>query len=475
MLLTLIVPVMPADAATSLGATTVAQTAASPSTITGRVTGSGSAGLSGVTVLLDGATHKSTITDASGTFTLTVPPGVYTVTVNKGGYQTGSTEVVAAGGTTETVNVGLTESSLNNLQVIGRTAAATGTNAAKFNITSSPTATLTTALIQARDVPDLPKILSTLPGVVASTNSSTNNSFFRVHGLGQETLVTIDGHPISSGVSGTYLGQFTDTGLLGGVDLLKGAGLNGPTAGESAVGTINLRTPDFTAKDTGYLQGGLDNFGGSFYTALLSFNIGTKWSFVLGKSFSGYLGAANNYNAYGVTGTRPSAGVNYAAPYLTNNVVGYSASLSAPQDLESELGKVRYKFSDATSVGFEFFGLESSINPEGAEFSQFVGNATIPQCVTGGKAASGAGCNLTSSYNSPFLPGIAGQTNVPFYQFFPETSVSNNNPNFNLDFKTTIGNDTLLLRPYTATITRVSNGLNATSVYANRLDGTTIV
>jgi hypothetical protein len=466
LLLTLVAPAVPADAATTTGLN-IAQATQTVTTISGHVTGSTGGGLSGATVILDGATHASATTDASGNFTLTVPPGVYTVTVNKGGYQTGSTQVVGTAGTTETLNVGLTESSLSNLQVIGRTAASTGTNTAKFNITSSPTVTLPAALIQERGVPDLPKILSSLPGVIVSTNSSTNNSFPRVHGLGQETLVTIDGHPISSGVSGTYLGQFTDTGLLGGVDLLKGAGLNGPTAGESDVGTINIRTPDFTAKDTGSLQGGYDNFGGSFYTALTSFNLGSKWSFVLGKSFSGYLGAANNQDAYGVAGTRPGAGVTYTAPNLTNNVIGYSQSLSAPQDLQSQLGKVRYKFSDATSIAFEFFGLQSTIAPEGAEFAQFVGYATIPQCVAGGKAASGAGCSLTSSYNSPFLPGIVGQANIPVYSFFPATYVSNNNPNFNLDFKTTIGNDTLLLRPYTASITRLSNGLGATSVYGN--------
>jgi hypothetical protein len=457
----------PVSAATN-GAITLAQATQQTATISGQVTGSSAgAGLSGAAVILDGATHASTTTDAAGKFSLTVPPGVYTVTVNKGGYQSGSTQVVATAGAVETVTVGLTESSLNNLQVIGRTAAATGTNAAKFNITSTPTVTLSQALIQERDVPDLPKILSTLPGVVASTNSATNNSFFRVHGLGQETLVTIDGHPISSGVSGTYLGQFTDTGLIGGVDLLKGAGLNGPTAGESDVGTINIRTPDFTSKDTGYLQGGLDNFGGSFYTALLNLNLGDKWSFVIGKSFSGYLGASNNYDAYGITGTRPNASATYSAPYLTNNVVGYSQDFSSPQQMNAELGKVRYKFSDATSLGFEFFGTQATLDPEGAEFGQFVGFATIPQCVSGGKAAAGAGCTLSSSYNSPFLPGIAGQTQVPLYTFFPGTAISNNNPNFNLDFKTTIGNDTLLIRPYTATITRLSDGLGATSIYGN--------
>ncbi len=466
LLLALVSTVGPISAATA-GASIVGQASQQTATITGHVSGSAvTGGLAGAEVILDGPSHASTTTDASGTYTFTVAPGIYTITINKGGYQTGSTQVTAAPGLSQTVNVELTEASLSNLQVIGRTSGTTGTNAAKFNISSAPAVSLSQALIQQRNVPDLPKILSTIPGIVASTNSSTNNSFFRLHGLGQETFVEIDGHPISSGVTGTFLGQFTQTGLLGGVDVLKGAGLNGPIAGESAVGTINVRTPDFTAKDTGFFQAGVDNYGGTLYTALYSFNL-DKFSFVLGKSWSGYLGNYNGQNAYGITGTRPAAGFTYSTPYLTSNVVGYSQDLSGPQKLNSQLAKMRYKFSDATSIGFEFFGNQATLNPEGAAFAQFTGFATVPQCVAGGHGASGASCTLTSTYNSPFLQNLIGQTNVPLYTFFPGTAISNNNPNFNLDFKTTIGNDTLLLRPYTAGITRLSDGLAATSIYGN--------
>ncbi len=337
--LPIVVPVGPADAAPA----TIAQVAQVSANITGHVTGSGiTGGLSGATVTLDGPTRASATTDASGNYSLSVPPGVYTVTVNKGGYQTGSTEVVVTGNAAETVDVELTESSLNNLQVIGRTSANAGSNTAKFNISSSASSALSQALIQERSIPDLPKVMNSLPGLVVSTNSATNNSFPRFHGLGNETFVTIDGHPISSGVSGTFLGQFTDTGLLGGVDIFEGAGLNGPTAGESAVGTLNIRTPDYTATNKGFLQAGVDNFGGSFATGLISGSLG-KWSFVLGKSFSGYYGSSVNQNVLGVTGTRPGPTFTYTSPYLTNNVVGYSADFSSPQELNAQLAKVRYK------------------------------------------------------------------------------------------------------------------------------------
>lgn len=467
----------PVSAATN-DPTLVSQATQASSTISGQVTTAGGAGIAGAAVSLDGPQRLSTTTDASGNFSLSVAPGVYTITVNKGGFQSGSTQVVAAGGATETVSVALTESSLSNLQVIGRTAANLGTNAAKFNISSSPSATLSQSFIQVRDVPDLPKLVTTMPGIIATTNSSTNNSFFRIHGLGQETLVLIDGHPISSGVSGTFLGQFTDTGLLGGIDVLKGAGLNGPTAGESAVGSLNIRTSDFTAKDTAYLQGGLDNYAGSFYTLLANIDIG-KFQFVLGKSFSGYTGLSYGQFGYGIVsgnvgsggtavngGAKPNPTYTYNPPYLTNNLVAYQQPLGSAQVLNSQLGKVRYNFSNATSIAFEFFGTQSTILPEGYLFAQFLGFATPPNCLTGGKAAGGASCGQNSAYNSPFV-NVIGAANTPLYTFFPATNISNNNPNFNLDFKTTIKNDTLLLRPYTATIERLTDATQANRVYGN--------
>ena len=460
-------------AAAASGETTLAQAPQPIATISGHVNGSAARGIGGAAVILDGPVRASTTTDAAGAFTFAVAPGVYTITVNKGGYQTGSTEVVAAGGTTVDITVGLTESSLGNLQVIGRTSAGATQNAAKFNISSSASATLAQAQIQERGLPDIAKLVNTLPGIIATTNSSSTNSFFRIHGLGQESLITVDGHPISSGVSGTYLDQFTSSALIGSVDLLKGAGLNGPTAGEAGAGILNFRTPEFSAKDKGYFQGGYDNYGGSFFTALVDVNVGDKLSFILGDSFSGYRGNAYGQSAYGlvapggVNGTKVAPNFTYLTPYLTNNLIAYQDDYSSTQRLNSQLAKVRYKFSDATSLAFEFFGLQSQLSPEGSAYGQFNGFATIPQCLTKGVAANGAGCLPNSVYNSPFATSAIGQTNVPLYTYFPGTVITNNNPNFNLDFKTTIGNDTLLLRPYTATINRLLDGSDENSVYGN--------
>ena len=85
----------------------------------------------------------------------------------------------------------------------------------------------------------------------------------------------------------------------------------------------------------------------------------------------------NQANVYGITGTRPNATFTYAPPYpLLNNNVGYQQPLTSPQEMNAELAKVRYRFSDATSLGFEFFGTQATLDPEGAAFGQFVGYAS---------------------------------------------------------------------------------------------------
>src|SRR6202035_5320554 len=138
----------------------------------------------------------------------------------------------------------------------------------------------------------------------------------------------------------------------------------GSNSGESAVGTVNIRTPDFSAKNTAYLQGGLDTSGGSFYDLLATVNVG-KFSFVLGKSFSGYITAANQ-NVYGLVsgnvgsgatavngGAKPAPNFQYTPPALTNNLLAYQAPLTSPIDNNAQLAKMRFKFSDATSIAFE--------------------------------------------------------------------------------------------------------------------------
>jgi hypothetical protein len=460
----LLVVVGPVSAATTQ-AVTVAQ-ATQSGTIAGTVTGDSGNGLGGASVLVDGAgQHLAATTDSTGSFTFNVAPGVYDVTVTHGGYQTATASVTVTSGTSVTATIAMTAASLNNLNVIGRTSSVNSGNAAKFNVSSETTQTLSQSQILARNTPDLTQVVNELPGITIPHATSNPNQSFIIRGMRYETKTELDGHPVSSGTGGTFLTNYTAAAIFGGVDVLKGQGLNGPTSGEAGAGIVNLRTPDFTSKDTGFLQGGVDSYGGTIYTALASINLlkDNKLSFVFGRAFSGYRGPTYGTQEPDYTGAFINASTNNQIPNLANGVVQYINDFSNTYSLNAELAKMRYKFSDATSLSAEFVGFQGRYNPQGGAYGQFAGYLTVPQCLTGGKAAAGAACTVTSEYGTPQSASLLGQT-VPVYAFYPGSFVEQNQPNFSAEFKTTFKNDTIQFRPYTAAINRLIDGTQENTI-----------
>jgi outer membrane receptor protein involved in Fe transport len=454
----------PADVASPAPAPVTSQ-------VMGRVTNGGGKVIGGVVVTFDGnGLHRSVTTDANGSYSLDIAPGIYEVTVNRAGYTTASTFVTIAPGAIVTANVTLTESTLSNLSVIGRTSTSSGQNAAQqFNISSSAEGIISQATIIDRGAANLNGVITEIPGVTVNHSTSNPNTSFYVRGTGVETKVLLDGHPIASGTSGQYLSLF-DTGVLfGSVDVSKGTGLNGPTAGYSGIGTVNLRTPDFASTDKAFFQGGADNYGGTLYSALADINLlkDNRLSFVFAKTFDGYRGPTyglteNDINTNQLGQPIAVPGNAYSSPLLTGDLIGWQGDFSNTYRLDGDLAKFRYKFSDATSVTGEFLNIQGDFNPQGGAYGQFVGLADIPECLNSvsGKyvAGNGTACTLTSIYNAPSAQGLVGQKNVPLYTFYPGSNVSFNQPTFNLDFKTTVGNDTVFLRPYTASIHRLIDG-----------------
>ena len=448
--LSLFVFVGPVSAATNQ-AMTVAQ-ATQSGTVTGHVTGDNGAGLSAAQVLIEGSGQRqTTTTDDSGNFTASLPAGLYTITVVKAGFQTGSNDVTVTSGTSTDVTVGLTQASLNDLNVIGRTSSSGGTRAAKFNISSTATQSLSQSQLLARNTPDLTQLLNELPGVTIPHATSNPNQSFVIRGLRYETRTLLDGHSVSSGTGGAFLTNYASAAIFGSADIVKGAGIDGP-----GTYTVNLRTPDFTSKDSGYLQGGVDSYGGTFFTAFANINVGKKLQFVFGKAFTGYRGPTYNQQEPDYSGATPALGT-FNIPNLPNGVVQYIDDFSNTYSLNAELAKMRINFSDSTSLAFGFLGLQGRFDPQGGAYGQTVGNLTVPQCLTAGVAANGAGCTPTSTYNSPGAQSLIGQT-VTAYAFYPGSDVRQNQPNFNADFKTTFKNDTILFRPYTAAINRLIDG-----------------
>jgi outer membrane receptor protein involved in Fe transport len=449
----------PVSAATS--PETIAQAAAVQTTLSGTVTDSRGAPLGDTQVTVEGGgrTYRAT-TKADGSFSIALPPGVYTVTLSHGGFQTGTNDVSIAPGSGNTaIRVQLQEADLSRLQVIGRTS--TTAVRTPFNISESSVSQLPPLEITLRQNNNLTDTVATLPGVVVQrTFSATPNTNFIVRGAGPQTRVTVDGHPVSSGIFGQWNTNYAASGIFNDVEVVKGTGLNGAIAGESAVGTVNLRTRDFTARNSYGIQLGTDSYSGGLYNAFADMNfLNNKLSVIVAKSFVGFNGPwdAQIKNRSGLT----NAGTITPATGQPPNIVGltqWMGDFSNRYGLQAELAKIRYRFSESTSLTVEYLGMQGQYQPQGGAYSTYNGNMTIQACQQGGVFQSALGnCGTQATYTAPYTFNNIGGT-VDAYQWFPNSFIQNNEPQFAAELRTTLKNDTLLFRPYTHLINRYISG-----------------
>ena len=417
--------------------------------------------LSGAAVNATGGNNSyNTTTGNDGTFKLNLPPGIYSITVNHGGFQTSQNDEVAITNVPSTVSITMQELNLSSLRVIGRTG--TTINRTPFNVSESSVPVLPPLEITLRQNNNLTDTVATMPGVIASrTFSATPNTSFVVRGGAIQTRVTVDGHAVSSGISGQWNTNYAVSGIFQDVEVVKGTGLNGALAGESAVGTVNVRTRDFTRNNMAGLQIGTDSWNGGIYNAYASVNFlkDNRASLVVAKSFIGFNGPWNNY-----MGDR--VGRNSAIPIGTGNVpafIGFDqwqGDFSNRYSLQGELAKLRYRFSETSSLTLEYLGLQGQYQPQGGAYGTYVGQMTLQACQNGAAfQASLATCTASSNYPAPYTFANIGNT-VPGYQWFPNSFIQNNEPGFAAEFRTSWKNDTILFRPYTHLINRFISGVN---------------
>ncbi len=443
-----------------LEAQTIAQTApAAKATLTGTVVdASTNKPLPGVVVVATGnASNFSVTTAGDGTFTLSLPEGIYDINANTGGFQAGVVSAFAVtSGATSTIRIPLIEANSNSLRTIGRVSV---TRRNSINLSSSAIATLDSGTIFQRDLLNLSDTVPELPGVtLLRTTGATANSFFVVRGGDIETRVNIDGHPVSVGTFGNYNTNYAIASIFDQVEVLKGTGLGGPTAGESAFGTVNLRTRDFSPTNYADVKIGDDNYSGSIYSAFGNVNLfNNKLSILAGRAFSGYRGPQDQYVANRIGANTGIPLATYQEPTFPG-LIQWQGDLSNRYGLEGELAKMRYRFSNSTSVTLEYLGLQGQYVPQGGSYASYEGQATVAPCYNGRTPATDATqCNGASLYNAPYASNLVGQT-VPTYFFFPSSYIQNNEPQFSAELRTTIKNDTLLLRPYTALVNRFISG-----------------
>lgn len=452
----------PISAATT-GATTVGQ-ASQQGTITGKVTDQAGNGLGGALITAVGAGTRVTATSGDdGSFSLAVPPGVYAVTVNKGGFQSAENDgITVADSSPVNLTVALNEANLQSLQVIGRVSTTTGNNHAPFNISESSVSILPPQEITLRENNNLTDTIATIPGVIAErTFTSTVNTNLVVRGLPLQTKVEINGHPVSNGIVGQWNSNYLASGIITNVEVLKGAGLNGATAGESAVGTINLLTRPFSNTNSAGFQLGGDQYSGSFYNFWADVNLlpQNRLSLIVAKTYNGFNGPWGGMYEDRI-GKISTISPGHDFPQNNLGLDQWIGDFSNGYGLAAENVKLRYKFSETTSLTMEYLGAQGQYSPQGGSYGVYVGPTTIQGCQNGStfQATLNAACTSQSTYNAPYATGQIGTT-VPGYTWFPNSYIKNNEPQFDAELRTAVGNDTLLLRPYTHVIYRYISGV----------------
>ena len=447
----------PVSAATN--SDVIAQASAAQGTLTGRVTNSRGDGLSGAVVTVSGGGGtRSVTTGGDGSFSIALPPGIYSVVVNRGGYQSVQAEDVAiVAGASVRLQIPLQESSVQSLRQIGRVSTTGNRNPINANVAA--VATLNQSVIAERVPTNLNNVATELPGIsVATTTGATANTFFETRGFFIQQKVNIDGHPVASGQFGNWNTNYASPFLFGQIEVLKGAGLNGPTAGESAIGTINLRTRDFTDRNTFEVAAGTDSYNGSYLNVFGSTNLlNNRLSILAARASSGYNGPWDGFftNRVGLNSGLPVGTYQVPSP---NGLVLFQGDLSNKYALQGELAKIRYRFSPSTSITAEYLGLQGQYFPQGGAYASYLGHVNVANCFTGGAAQfDPTKCSVTSTYNAPYAQSLAG-SQAEGYQWFPNSYVQNNEPQFSAELRTTLKNDTVLIRPYTAEINRFING-----------------
>jgi outer membrane receptor protein involved in Fe transport len=471
--------------AQSVPAAQIAQVTAS--VVSGLVTDTTSSPVAGATITLTGAKTYTATSDAQGRYTITgVAPGVYVATVTRTGYQTGTEQDVAiTAGTPVTLNVQLAAPTLTSLRVIGSTR--TTFSRATFNTSPAAVNVVSTQTFIDQGQPQVKTVLNQTPGIVISLPATSGNgaaagaiTFPNIRGgLSFETASLIDGHPVSVGAFGDYVTTFLNAFTLGSVEVIKGPGAAAPEVNYAIGGTVNFRTLDPTRKPSGYENVSVDSFGG------VSSNFGYsntimngKLGFVVDYGVNGTPGPLKNYavptpmnrawmiNGQAITGTITTSP---PIPGTTQTIFNGTATLlysgipvSTTYTNKTELVKLRYNFSNTTTLTASYLGSQTWTEQNGNHFYQYT-------------SVFNPAATYTPS-TGPQPGPILAEDNI----FAPPHEWEiNNEPIFQAELRTALGSNNILLRAYSASINRLQyNGLNSPAqpaVFQAQLYGTATV
>jgi outer membrane receptor protein involved in Fe transport len=425
-------------------------------TVSGTVTDTTGAPVSGASVSLRGPSNYFTTTDSKGAFSLVnVAPGIYTVTITRPGYTTAvQNDIALVAGQTQNLTVSLAAFSFSNLRTIAHVSV-NGRGAINQSPASINVIPPQEFINQA--APQVTRVLSQVPGLQISFPSNSANAAapgaITIPNIrdaeSYETATLIDGHYISVGQYGDNVTSFLNTFMFGSVEVIKGPGAESPVVNNAIGGTINLHTKDPTLTPTPEFIGGFDNRGGTFSDFGFSDTIDNRLGLVVAIATDNNPSAANGKTVY----YDPSGGVYPAGNVMFGNDVehqlGHTYSYITTQygllaccyplqgflNQAAELVKLQYHFSPATKMTVSYLGSQT-YSDQNVNTSDFTNGIFEPGPGYTGPLAVGQHIQVANIF--------AGSGSFEF----------NNEPIFQAELSTTVGNDSLIARYYHATVER---------------------
>ncbi len=409
--------------------------AADATGISGVVHSASGAAVPGAVVTARGPMRASAVTAADGSFTIAVGPGIYQISVTKPGFDTASTSDVAVlSGATVPLTIVLSEQNLTSLRTIGSvTSSARG--GSSINTGAANQSVVSGHEFAALGNPQINDVLQRIPDVVIQRLGTQQDTAIVVGGLQPyETQVLIDGHPIALGQYGVYLSQYFPSYMIGNVETQSGPGNTTPFANIAVGGTTNLQTIGFTKKTTAELNYGVDFYGSQNVNATVTGSAGKlEYAASLGTAGSnGYYFGKKECDVYNLD-TAP----NTAA---TAGIVAFCGDFSGSLYSRAQLYKAKYDFSPSTSFDVSVLSSTGGYLPQGSAWGASYGGTKVEQCIPG-----------TLECTNPADESLVGKTIQGFY-WFPGTDIINNQELYSANLRTSIGENTLLVRPYLGSI-----------------------
>ncbi|HTW83939.1 MAG TPA: carboxypeptidase regulatory-like domain-containing protein [Candidatus Sulfotelmatobacter sp.] len=429
-------PTPPAGAAASAPAL-VAQ-AAQTATITGTAKDGSGTPVAGAVVTASGPQTATATTDPTGDFVLVVKPGIYTIAVTRGGFQPVTlNDVAVTAGSSQPLSVTLSRVDLSSLRTIGRVSTS-GRGASTINAGAAVSDYVPAQTFEDIASPQINTALQTQGDVTIEHLGSQQDTAIIVGGLQPyETQVLIDGHPVALGQYGVWLSHLFPSYLVGGIETQSGPGNTTPFANLAVGGTANILTPGFTQRTTAQVTTGLDNYN-SQYTNVIATGAADRLQYVVAAGVAGINGPY--FHKYGCAVSEDYGSV--ANSSASAGIVQFCGDESGSEFDKGQLLKLRYNFSPGTSFDVGFLGSYGGYSPQGTAWGNALGPTLIESCM----------------YNSdpmicgnPAYANLTGKT-INAIQWYPGTQITNTQQLYTAQFRTSIGNDTLLLRPYVGNI-----------------------